>query len=121
MAATASPFGKTRSVDAFTADQPESHWWAVYTKARQEKSLARQLVGLGVPFYLPLIPRVANIGGRLIGTSFAWVTATLAVTPDRAYAPTKVALMAAAVGFSVYLVGLVASAWLPEPPREDHN
>jgi MFS family permease len=63
----------------------------------------------------------ANIGGRLIGTSFAWVTATLAVTPDRAYAPTKVALMAAAVGFSVYLVGLVASAWLPEPPREDHD
>ena len=34
----------------------------------------------------------ANIGGRLIGTSFAWLTATLAVTPDRAYAPTKVAL-----------------------------
>ena len=50
----------------------------------------------------------ANIGGRLIGTSFAWVTATLAVTPDRAYAPTKVALVAAAVGFSVYLVGFIA-------------
>ena len=57
----------------------------------------------------------ANIGGRLIGTSFAWVTATLAVTPDRAFAPTKVALVAAAVGFSVYLVGLIASFWLPEP------
>jgi MFS family permease len=57
----------------------------------------------------------ANIGGRLIGTSFAWVTATLAVTSDRAYAPTKVALVAASVGFSVYLVGLIASAWLPEP------
>ena len=57
----------------------------------------------------------ANIGGRLIGTSFAWVTATLAVTSDRAYAPTKVALVAATVGFSVYLVGLIASAWLPEP------
>ena len=40
----------------------------------------------------------ANIGGRLVGTSFAWVTATLAVTADRAYAPTKVALVAAAVG-----------------------
>ena len=40
----------------------------------------------------------ANIGGRLIGTSFAWVTATLAVTPDRAYAPTKVAIVAGAVG-----------------------
>ena len=48
----------------------------------------------------------ANIGGRLIGTSFAWLTATLAVTPDRAYAPTKLAYVAAAVGFSVYLVGL---------------
>ena len=57
----------------------------------------------------------ANIGGRLIGTSFAWLTATLAVTPDRAYAPTKVALVAAAVGFSVYLVGFIASFWLPEP------
>ncbi|RPI52743.1 MAG: MFS transporter [Acidobacteria bacterium] len=60
----------------------------------------------------------ANIGGRLIGTSFAWLTATLAVTPDRAYAPTKVALVAAAVGFSVYLVGFIASFWLPEPPSE---
>ena len=60
----------------------------------------------------------ANIGGRLIGTSFAWLTATLAVTPDRAYAPTKVALVAAAVGFAVYLVGFIASFWLPEPPKE---
>ncbi len=61
----------------------------------------------------------ANIGGRLIGTSFAWVTASLAVTPDRAFAPTKVALIAAIVGFSVYLVGLIASFWLPEPRREE--
>jgi MFS family permease len=60
----------------------------------------------------------ANIGGRLIGTSFAWVTATLAVTADRAYAPTKIALVAAAVGFSVYLVGFIASFWLPEPPKD---
>ena len=63
----------------------------------------------------------ANIGGRLIGTSFAWVTASLAVTANRAYAPTKVALVAAAVGFGVYLVGLIASFWLPEPPREEHE
>ena len=61
----------------------------------------------------------ANIGGRMIGTSFAWLTATLAVTPDRAYAPTKVALVAAGVGFSVYLVGFIASFWLPEPGAED--
>jgi MFS family permease len=61
----------------------------------------------------------ANIGGRLIGTSFAWLTATLAVTPDRAYAPTKIAMVAAMVGFSVYLVGFIASFWLPEPPKEN--
>jgi MFS family permease len=60
----------------------------------------------------------ANIGGRLIGTSFAWLTTTLAVTPDRAYAPTKMALVAACVGFGVYPVGLLASFWLPEPPPE---
>jgi hypothetical protein len=61
----------------------------------------------------------ANIGGRLVGTSFAWVTATLAVTSDRAYAPTKVALVAAMVGTAVYLVGFIASFWLPEPRREE--
>jgi MFS family permease len=61
----------------------------------------------------------ANIGGRLVGTSFAWVTATLAVTPDRAFAPTKIALVAAAVALSVYLVGLAASFWLPEPSARD--
>jgi hypothetical protein len=63
----------------------------------------------------------ANIGGRLLSTSFAWVTATLAVTTDRSYAPTKVALVAAGVAFSVYLVGFIASFWLPEPPKEDRG
>jgi hypothetical protein len=60
-----------------------------------------------------------NVGGRLVGTCFAWVTATLAITTDRAYAPTKMAIVAAGVGFSVYLVGLIASFWLPEPNREE--
>lgn len=60
----------------------------------------------------------ANIGGRLFGTCFAWVTATLAVTSDPANAPMKVALVAGAVGFSVYLVGFIASFWLPEPKQE---
>jgi Sugar (and other) transporter len=60
----------------------------------------------------------ANIGGRLIGTMFAWVTATLAITPDPAFAPRKLAYTAAAVGFAVYLVGFIASFWLPEPKHE---
>ena len=61
----------------------------------------------------------ANIGGRLVGTSFAWLTATLAITTDRANAPARVAMMAAIIGFSVYLVGFIASFWLPEPKQED--
>ena len=61
----------------------------------------------------------ANIGGRLIGTSFAAVTQFLAVqeyfplpgeTP-----PMKMAYAAAFVGTGVYLVGMIASFWLPEP------
>jgi len=28
-------------------------------------------------------------------------------------------MVAAAVGFSVYLVGLITSFWLPEPPERD--
>ncbi len=50
----------------FTAAESDRRWWAVYTKSRQEKSLARQLLGMEVPFYLPLIPRVANVGGRRV-------------------------------------------------------
>lgn len=60
----------------------------------------------------------ANIGGRLIGTSFAWVTTTLATTSDPLYAPTKLAYVAAGVGFGVYALGLVLSFWLPEPKPE---
>jgi Major Facilitator Superfamily len=60
-----------------------------------------------------------NTGGRLVGTCFAWLTATLAITADRAYAPTKVALVAAGVGFSVLLVGFLLSFWLPEPGKEE--
>lgn len=60
----------------------------------------------------------ANIGGRLIGTSFAYVAATLAVTSDRAYAPTKLALVAAGIGVFVYACNFIASFWLPEPAEQ---
>jgi hypothetical protein len=60
----------------------------------------------------------ANIGGRMVGTSFAALTSVLsAVMPGRDD-PTRVAYTAALVGASVYLIGLVASFWLPEPPEE---
>ena len=63
----------------------------------------------------------ANIGGWLIGTCFAWVTVTLATTDDAAYAPTKLAYTAAAIGFGVYLIGFILSFFLPEPKSESLN
>jgi hypothetical protein len=63
----------------------------------------------------------ANIGGRMIGTSFAWVTTTLAVqnfmpgTPG----PARLAYTAAFVALFVYALGLAMSFLLPEPPAED--
>jgi len=62
-----------------------------------------------------------NTGGRLVGTCFAWLTATLAVTTDPTYAPTKVALVASAVGFSVLFVGFLFSFWLPEPGKDNYE
>jgi MFS family permease len=64
----------------------------------------------------------ANVGGRLIGTSFAAVTsyfATLSPGQNPAYAPTKAAYAAATIGFSVYFVGLILSFFLPEPKQEE--
>lgn len=41
-------------------------WWALYTKARQEKSVARQLHKWGVPFYLPLVDKQLAYRGRRV-------------------------------------------------------
>ncbi len=39
-------------------------WWVLYTRPRQEKSLARELLQLHVPFYLPLVTTRNLIRGR---------------------------------------------------------
>jgi transcription antitermination factor NusG len=46
--------------------ETDRKWWAVYTKSRQEKALARQLVSHEIPFYLPLIPKDNIIRGRRV-------------------------------------------------------
>lgn len=43
---------------------PERAWQVIYTKARQEKALARQLAQDEVPFYLPTVERRYEIRGR---------------------------------------------------------
>jgi MFS family permease len=62
----------------------------------------------------------ANIGGRMIGTCFAWVTSMLAVQPfiPGETHPQNMAYAAAIVAFAVYFTGFVLSFFLPEPPRD---
>ncbi len=59
----------------------------------------------------------ANIGGRMIGTSFAALATFVAAqkfVPGPDYAA-KMAFTAASIGFGVYLLGLILSCFLPEP------
>jgi hypothetical protein len=62
----------------------------------------------------------ANIGGRMIGTPFAAVTAFLAAqkfvpgdSPEQ-----KTAYVAAGVAATLYLINLILSCFLPEPKPE---
>ncbi|MFZ5830338.1 MAG: transcription termination/antitermination protein NusG [Planctomycetota bacterium] len=45
-------------------ESAERCWWVLYTKARQEKALARDLVSLEIPFYLPQVKRTSVSRGR---------------------------------------------------------
>lgn len=61
----------------------------------------------------------ANVGGRMIGTSAAFVTTTLATSMPGATPAVKLAGAAAIVGFAVYAVGFAASFFLPEPNTQE--
>lgn len=73
----------------------------------------------------------ANIGGRLIGTSFAAVTQIIAAAlvakdpttgkPTIVDAAHMTAYVAAGVAFTVYLVNFIASFWLPEPKEGEFD
>lgn len=56
--------------DLFASESPPEcpgrQWWALYTKARQEKCVARQLLRLQIPFYLPLVPKQLAYRGRRV-------------------------------------------------------
>ena len=61
----------------------------------------------------------ANIGGRMLGTGFAFVTTTLTNYVPGATPPLRLAVAATIVGTSVYAAGLICSFFLPEPKGED--
>lgn len=60
----------------------------------------------------------ANIGGRMIGTSAAFVATQVAGLMPYETSPMKFAAAAAIVGTTIYVIGFLASFWLPEPRPE---
>jgi MFS family permease len=60
----------------------------------------------------------ANVGGRMIGTGAALLTANLVASMPGATPPVRLAYAAALVGTTAYVIGFIASFWLPEPKQE---
>jgi MFS family permease len=60
----------------------------------------------------------ANIGGRMVGTSAAMLTTTLANTMPGATPFAKLAHSASLVALLVYVLGFISSFALPEPKQE---
>ena len=90
-----------------------------------------------LPRYFPIHLRgtgesfAANIGGRLIGTSFAFVVFTVTdqkwqgIFPENLHGPEgfpmRVAYTTAAIGFFVFVLGWIIAAKLPDPKYGDHE
>jgi transcription antitermination factor NusG len=51
-------------LDALPSEANLSRWLVLYTKSRQEKSLARELLKSRIPFYLPLVRKTSVTRGR---------------------------------------------------------
>jgi hypothetical protein len=60
----------------------------------------------------------ANVGGRMLGTSAALLTTSLANFAPGGTSFRQLAFAAGAVGLLSFAIGLAASFWLPEPPSE---
>jgi transcriptional antiterminator RfaH len=45
-------------------DAPDSRWWVLYTRSRQEKVVAERLASRQIPCYLPLVERITISGKR---------------------------------------------------------
>ena len=60
----------------------------------------------------------ANVGGRMLGMSGAYVTTHLAGWMPGGLAATKLTYAAAIVGTAVYGLALILTCWLPEPPAK---
>ena len=63
----------------------------------------------------------ANIGGRMLGTSFAWITTNIVAATSGSEIPdtTRLAYTAAGIAVFVYLANFILSFFLPEPKGKD--
>ena len=61
----------------------------------------------------------ANVGGRMIGTGAALLTTSIVASMPGGTPPMRLAYAAALVGTTAYVIGFIASWWLPEPTKED--
>jgi hypothetical protein len=61
----------------------------------------------------------ANIGGRMIGTSFALVASELSQVMPGESDPVRMAAAATAIGTAVYVANIILSFFLPEPTAEE--
>jgi transcriptional antiterminator RfaH len=52
--------------DTSPPDLQDRKWYALHTRPRQEKSLARDLFQRAIAFYLPLVPRRNHIRGKIL-------------------------------------------------------
>ena len=60
----------------------------------------------------------SNVGGRMLGTSAAMLTTSIANFAPGGTPFRQLAFAAGTVGFLSFAIGLAASFWLPEPPQE---
>jgi transcription antitermination factor NusG len=51
-------------LEDYSLGESDRRWWVIYTKARQEKSLSRELFSYKIPFYLPQIKKTTITKGR---------------------------------------------------------
>lgn len=51
-------------LDDCAGERSDRRWLVIYTKARQEKALSRELFAFQVPFYLPLVKKTTLAKGR---------------------------------------------------------
>jgi predicted MFS family arabinose efflux permease len=61
----------------------------------------------------------ANVGGRMIGTCAALLTTELVASMPGDSVPIRLAYASAVVGTAAYLIGFIASFWLPEPKKSE--